>query len=86
VTYPKNEEARRIAAGLDLDMLVVETDSPFLPPHGRRGERNEPAFVLSAVSEIARVRGITVENAASVMAANARRLFGIPATQTAVPA
>lgn len=81
VTYPKNDEARRIAATLPLEHLVVETDSPFLPPHGRRGQRNEPAWVLAAVSEIANARGITVENAASTMTANACRLFGIPVPQ-----
>lgn len=86
VTYPKNGEARRLAMGLPLESLVVETDSPFLPPHGRRGERNEPAWVLAAVSEIANARGISVENATSALTANASRLFGVPVPHAAVTA
>jgi len=86
VTYPKNDESRRIARELPIESLVVETDSPFLPPHGRRGQRNEPAWIHAAVSEIASARGITVENAAGTMTETACRLFGVPVPRRAVTA
>jgi TatD DNase family protein len=77
ITYPRNEEARRLAANLPLDRLVVETDSPYLPPQGKRGERNEPANVVVAAAAVARARGIAVEEVAAATTRNACRLFGI---------
>jgi TatD DNase family protein len=81
VTYPKNQEARRIAAQLPLISLAVETDAPYLPPQHRRGKRNEPAFVEAAATEIARARGIPAGEAAEATALNACRVFriGVPA-------
>jgi TatD DNase family protein len=77
VTYPNNHESRRIAATLPGDSLVVETDSPYLPPQRRRGKRNEPAYVVAAVEEIAAARNVTFEGAGEMTTANACRLFGI---------
>lgn len=77
ITYPNNVEARRIAAGLPLSALVVETDSPYLPPQELRGRRNEPANVRSAVAGIATARGMTAEAVADATTANACRLFGV---------
>ena len=77
ITYPKNDEARRIAAGLPLESLVVETDSPYLPPQDRRGKRNEPAFVEAAVVAIGQARGIPATIAADATTANAARLFKV---------
>lgn len=77
ITYPNNHEARRIAASLPLSALVVETDSPYLPPQDLRGRRNEPANVGAAVTGLASARGIAIEDAAEATTANARRLFGL---------
>lgn len=77
VTYPRNGEARRLASGLPLEALVVETDSPYLPPQGRRGERNEPANVVAAAEAVARARGVSLEDVAAATTRNACRLFGI---------
>lgn len=77
ITYPKNDEARKIAAGLRLDALVVETDSPYLPPQPIRGRRNEPAHVVSAIEAIAAARGVPAICVATSTTANAARLFGV---------
>lgn len=75
VTYPKNEELRAVARELPLDRLVAETDSPYLAPQSRRGQRNEPAQVRAVVETIAAERGLPVEQVAEATTANARRLF-----------
>lgn len=77
ITYPKNDEARRIAASLPLGKLVIETDSPFLPPQDRRGKRNEPAFVSAAAQAIAHARGLSFEEVANATTRNAMRLFAL---------
>lgn len=78
VTFPKSERLRAVAAAVPLERLLVETDCPYLTPQPHRGERNEPAYVRYVVEEIARVRGLSVEEVARVTTANAWRLFGIP--------
>lgn len=77
VTYPANAEGRRIAACAPLEMLVVETDSPYLPPQAMRGKRNEPANVRAVVEAIALARDIPVDGVADATTRNAQRLFGV---------
>ena len=83
--YPGNGEARRVAAGLPLAALLIETDSPSLPPQSRRGTRNEPAQVRAAAEVVAEARGATVEAIAAATAANAARLLGNTAAVGAAP-
>ncbi|MEX2239000.1 MAG: TatD family hydrolase [Dehalococcoidia bacterium] len=77
ITYPKNDEQRRVAAALPLHSLVVETDSPHLPPQHLRGKRNEPREVLAAIAEVARVRGQAQDEIVTATTRNARRLLGL---------
>lgn len=77
VTYPKSQNLRDVARDLPLDCLLIETDSPFLAPQGRRGKRNEPSFVLEVARTLASVRNLPVEEVASLTAANFRGLFGL---------
>ncbi len=77
VTYPKNDQARRLARELPLDALVVETDCPYLPPQSSRGRRNEPANVVHAVRAIAQARATTEELVARATTASAERLFRV---------
>jgi TatD DNase family protein len=75
VTYPKNDHLRRAAAAIPLDRILVETDSPFLPPQRLRGRDNTPANVMHAIEEIARARDEPVDNVRETTAANAKRAF-----------
>jgi TatD DNase family protein len=75
VTYPKNEHLRQAAVAVDLDRIVVETDSPFLSPQKLRGSNNEPANVMLTIAEIARVRADDVEKIVTATAENARSAF-----------
>jgi TatD DNase family protein len=75
VTYPKNDHLRRAAAAIPLDRILVETDSPFLPPQRLRGRDNTPANVMDAIEEIARARDEPVDNVRETTAANAKRAF-----------
>jgi TatD DNase family protein len=76
VTYPRNDTLRAAAARASADGILVETDAPYLSPQTRRGERNEPSFVLETLAAVAAARG---EDAAALglqIAKNARKLFG----------
>lgn len=76
LTYPKNDALRAAAAFAPADRIVIETDAPFLPPQRRRGQRNEPAYVLDTLATLASVRGLELSEAAALTFANSKALFG----------
>ena len=75
VTYPKNEHLRQAARAVEIDRLLVETDSPFLAPQTLRGTDNEPANVAYTVAEVARVRDDDVRTVAEATTRNALAAF-----------
>lgn len=75
VTYKNAETKRLMVADLPLDKILIETDSPYLAPVPRRGQRNEPAFVRHIADKIAEIHNIDPEEVAAVTTANAARLF-----------
>jgi TatD DNase family protein len=79
VTYPKAQGIRDVAREVPLDRMLTETDSPFLPPQGKRGKRNEPAYVVEVAQALANVRNLPAEEIAATTAANFRRFFRLGA-------
>lgn len=77
VTYPKAQPLRDVAGRVPSDMLLVETDAPFLAPLPERGKRNEPALVVHTAAALAELRGVTSEEMASVTTKNFQRLFRV---------
>jgi len=77
LTYPRSEELREACRQAPIDRLHVETDCPFLPPQGHRGQRNEPAFMRLVVDRIAALHDLDPAAVEAATAANSRRLFGI---------
>lgn len=78
ITYPKMAHVREAAATLPLDQILVETDSPFLPPQAIRGKRNEPANVVEVARALSNVRNLPTEEVARATADNFRRFFRLP--------
>lgn len=60
-----------------LDMLLSETDAPYVTPAPHRGKRNEPAYVEYVVRRIAEIKGESFERTQEQLLINARRVFGI---------
>jgi len=77
VTFKRNDELRAVAAKVPGELLMIETDSPYLAPVPRRGKRNEPAFVRHVAECIAEVRGVSLAELADLTTANTRRRFNI---------
>jgi TatD DNase family protein len=77
-THPKGAGLREVVAGLPLDSLVLETDSPYGAPQSHRGRRNEPAYVIEAAKQVAELHGLSLDRVADATTANARRLFRLP--------
>lgn len=77
VTFKNAASLKEIAAELPLDRLLIETDSPYLAPVPHRGKTNEPAFVRHVAEEVARLRGIALDDLARATTENFCRLFKV---------
>ncbi|HLD25220.1 MAG TPA: TatD family hydrolase [Patescibacteria group bacterium] len=75
VTYSKHLEA--IVPHISTNMLLLETDAPYLTPVPHRGERNEPKYVPLIAKKIAELQKRPLAEVMEVTTANARALFSI---------
>jgi TatD DNase family protein len=77
VTFKNAAPLREVARQVPLERMLIETDSPYLAPVPYRGKTNEPALVKHVAEEIARLRGITLEEVGAATSANFFRLFNV---------
>jgi TatD DNase family protein len=76
VTYPKATDLQRAARDAPAELLLVETDAPYLSPQPVRGKRNEPANVVHTAEHVAGLRGVPYDELERTVEANAARVFG----------
>jgi TatD DNase family protein len=77
VTFTANHGLRAAAELLPRELLLVETDAPFLTPLPFRGRPNAPYLVPLTVRSLARTRGVDVDLLCATLMANGRRAFGL---------
>lgn len=75
VTFKNATIVKEVAQRCPLDRLLVETDAPYLAPVPYRGKPNEPSYVHYVAEEIARLRGISLEEVTKATTDNFFRLF-----------
>ena len=80
VTYARANRLRELVAGMPLEQLLLETDSPDQPGATHRGQRNEPAHLLEVLDAIATLRKVPRDDIAAATRENAVRLFNLPAS------
>lgn len=78
VTFSNAEDLRVAAARAPRELLLTETDSPFLTPRPHRGKPNDPSYVPLVAAQLAELHGLEVDEMATVLDANARRAFALP--------
>ncbi|MDD2197906.1 MAG: TatD family hydrolase [Bacteroidales bacterium] len=76
VTF-KNGGVDKVVQNMDLNRIVLETDSPYLSPAPHRGKRNESANLPVIAQKIAGLLQVPVEQVARITTQNAKELFGI---------
>ncbi len=74
-TFRNADPLRGVVARLPRELLISETDSPYLTPVPLRGRPNEPAFVAHTVAKLAETLGVSVAEADALTESNARRVF-----------
>ncbi len=77
VTYPSAYDIRAAAREIPDDLLLAETDCPYLSPQPRRGRPNEPANLVHTVAALAELRGGDPDELASQLDRNANAAFGL---------
>ncbi|KPU27497.1 hydrolase TatD [Caloranaerobacter sp. TR13] len=77
VTFKNAKTAKEVVKAIDINRILIETDSPYLTPHPHRGKRNEPLYVRYVAAMIAELKDITVEEVARITTENTKRLFNI---------
>lgn len=74
ITY-KNSGLAEVIKEIDLEHIVLETDSPYLTPVPFRGKRNESSYLKYVVQKIAEIKNISVEEVADITTQNAQNIF-----------
>ena len=77
VTYNNAKNVQEVAKWIDLDKIMVETDSPFLTPVPYRGKENNPSYVVYVAKKIAELKDISYEYVNNITDNNAKKLFKI---------
>lgn len=75
ITYDRATRIRSVAATLPLELLVLETDSPDIPPSAYHGQRNSPEYLPSILTSLAEIRGESAGQIAEQTSTNARNLL-----------
>ena len=76
VTFSNAQPLRDAAAAAPPDLILIETDAPFLTPVPNRGKPNEPALAADTLRRVAEVKGMDVADLCNAVTATAARIFG----------
>ena len=77
ITFANNKKTVEVIKEIPLEMLLIETDSPYLTPVPFRGKRNYPGYVRLVAEKIAEIKDITYEEVAQKTMENGKKLFNI---------
>lgn len=77
ITFKNSKEIKRVCANIDLNYMLVETDCPYITPHPFRGKRNESAYIIYTIEEIAKIREMSILEIEKITYNNAYRAFNL---------
>ncbi|MEE9430423.1 MAG: TatD family hydrolase [Melioribacteraceae bacterium] len=77
ITFKKADNLREVLKNIEVENLLLETDSPFMTPVPHRGKRNEPTNILLVAEKIAEIHNTTIDDIARTTNYNVFKLFGI---------
>lgn len=77
ITYPRSD-LKQVLSTMNRSRVVLETDSPWLPPVPHRGKRNEPAYIRQVAEAVALSWFVSIDDAIRITSENAMHLFDLP--------
>src|SRR5574341_943745 len=81
ITFSNANSLREVAKSIPVERLLLETDSPFLSPQPKRGERNEPSYLSFIIPVLADLYGLSLKDIERITTINAYKVFGIGETE-----
>jgi TatD DNase family protein len=78
ITYTKNQALRDLVTAVPRDRLLLETDCPFLSPEPKRGQPNQPAYLIYTAKVLAQALNLDLAGLIALTSANTSRLFNLP--------
>ena len=73
----KNGKIDKFLNEIDLQHIVLETDSPYLAPTPFRGKRNESAYITNVVDKLVDIYGLSFKEIAEITTQNSKEVFGV---------
>lgn len=77
ITHTNNKKTRKMAKSIDVNHILVETDSPYLAPEQKRGEVNTPLNLRCITEKLAQELEMDEDKVIEITAGNAKKLFKI---------
>jgi len=77
VTFKKADQLREVVTKIPLEMIMLETDAPYLAPEPHRGKRCESSFMVETAKKIAEIKGLSLEELGARTTQNALKFFGL---------
>ena len=77
LSFKNAKEPKRFASEIDINRLLIETDSPFLAPDPYRGKRNESSYVRFVLAKVAELKNMPIEEVERITTFNANSLFDL---------
>ena len=77
ITHTNNKKTRKMAKSIDVNHILVETDSPYLAPEQKRGEVNTPLNLSCITEKLAQELEMDEDKVIEITAGNAKKLFKI---------
>ena len=77
ITFKNAVQVKEVARAVPLYRILIETDAPYLAPVPYRGKTNQPAYVKHVAEEIARLKGVSLEEVARQTTENFFKLFNL---------
>ena len=77
VSFKNARKVREVAEAVPEDMILIETDCPYLAPEPNRGKLNRSDYLVYTLSALAEAKHTDAESLGNTVFANSRRLFGV---------
>lgn len=75
ITHTNNKKTRKMAKDIDINNMLVETDSPYLPPEEKRGQKNTSLNINFIIGKLAHELDMKEDEVIEITTQNAKKLF-----------
>ena len=77
LTFKNSEKLKEIVKNIDLENILLETDSPYLSPEPYRGKQNKPSYIYYVIEKIAEIKNVSIDEVIKITTDNAIKQFDL---------